>query len=268
MTFAIHNFSTVQVRSVNIRSEMRGQDAVPAMDITFVWTTSNRVLDLFDPHLRQAMYCKARTEGAEPELESVDPISELPELRSPSLAMPIKLNREYLGRNIAIDYGLGGKSNIELGGADVNDFSADCKEGGSVDLKFRAQISGVDAAVLGKVGALVRHNVKITLLASEEASGEKQVKIPGADTKKPESFSAGAGTVKDAAKPAAKTATEVFTETHGKKPEVVSSAAWPFPGTESAADQAKGDNTPPPQSTTVEKPAKKVPAKKKPAAKK
>lgn len=210
MSFALPTFTTLSLRSLNVRAEMHGGDPVPAADIGFRLTTSNKILDQFDPGLRHAFYRAPGGPGPdEPELDGIDAASETPELRTTSVAMPIKLIREYLGRNVVIDYGLGGKRNIELSTCDINEFKADLKEGGTVDLDFRVQVSGLKEEVLGKLAALVRHDIKATILSSAEADGTQE-KIP--DPGNPFKFSvpdAGGGLV-DNNPPAAPDPTGAF----------------------------------------------------------
>lgn len=212
MNFTLENLTTVLLRSVNIRAENFGKDPVPAVDIGFRLVGSNALLTMFDPGLRSALYKPASGPDDQPELDGVDPASDLPALRSTSIEMPIQLNREYLGRNLVIDYGLGGKSNIELGSVEVNSFKVNCKEGGTVEIDFRAQASGLKDVALGKIAALVKHDVKITLVSSPTADNTQE-KLPGAET--PFKFSAaeGGGITDNNPEPGAKkelTAEEVF----------------------------------------------------------
>lgn len=177
--FQLPTFTGVTIRSLNVRAEMHGQDPVPAVDIGFRLTGSNKLLNMLDPKLRTAFYKRPGEEPPEPELEGIDPVDELPELRVQHVKFPIKISREFPGRIVVIDFGLGGKSNIELSSADVNDFSATFHDGGSVDIDFRAQASGISDKVLGKLGMLVRHEVSITVMSSAAADGTQET-IPGA----------------------------------------------------------------------------------------
>lgn len=222
MSFSIETFTSVLLKSVNIRAEMFGPDPVPAVDIGFRLVGSNNLLAMFDAGLKPALYKGTGTPSDQPELDGVDPVSEMPELRSSSIEMPISLSREYLGRNMVVDYGLGGKSNIELSAVDINNFRLNCKEGGTVEIDFRAQASGLDGPTLGKLGALVKHDVKITLVSSPESDNTQEA-IPGGTT--PFKFTAPEGGIVDnnPPAPAAKsakaplTAADVFIEQHAPK---------------------------------------------------
>ena len=182
MSFALETFTPVFLRSLNVRAEMHGTEPVPAVDIYFVHVGPNDVLDQFDAGLKGIFYMPANGKSKTPELPGVEAATSMPQLRSTSIEMPVPLSREYLGRNLVIDFGLGGKSNIELSACDVNAFKVNCQEGGTVETTFRVQASGLDEKALGKISSLVKHDVKITLVASEASDNTQEV-IPG--TKKP-----------------------------------------------------------------------------------
>lgn len=188
MSFQLPTFTPVTLAHLNVRAEMRGTDPVPAVDMKFVLTAPNSILDQFDAGLKSVLYKPADGEDEQPELDGVDPASSMPALRSTSIEMPINLNKDYLGRNLVVDFGLGGKSNIELSGCDVDNFKVNCMEGGSVEISFRVQASGLDDRSLGTLGTLVKHDVKITLMSSPEADGTQE-KLPGTDAPNPFKFS-------------------------------------------------------------------------------
>lgn len=166
--FELEEMTQVIVSNVNIRSELHGTEHVTAIDVDFKLTASNDILSSFHGSLKSMLYGPAeRGDGGQPELEGVPQVSDLTRLLCPYLE-PITLKREYAGYTLTIDYGLGGGSNIEIGDCEVSKFKIDPKEGGSVELKFRVQASGVSEATLGKVGSLIGHEVEITLLAPEE----------------------------------------------------------------------------------------------------
>lgn len=244
--FQLPTFTSVTVRSLNVRAEMHGQEPVPAVDIGFRLTGSNKLLDMLDPKMRTGYYKRPGEEAPEPELDGIDHVDNLTELRIQHVKFPVKINREFPGRILVIDYGLGGKSNIDLSSADINDFSVTCHDGGTVDIDFRSQSSGVGDLVLGKLGMLVRHEVKITIMSSAAADGTQE-SIPGTkatpaagDAKKPaptDSEKAAAATKalidsakEDSKKPAAK---------KGKDPEREAERAKRFPSTAAKKPAAK-----------------------------
>lgn len=168
MRFALNEFTPVRIRSVNIRAEMHGAEPVPAIDIGLTMKVSNNVLLDLDPPLKAMLYKAAGELDDEPELDGVDPHSDMTELRSVELVMPVAIGREYTGMALEIDYGLGGKSNIKVGDCEANQFKVDALEGGTVEIDFRVQASGLEGPVLGQIGALVKHDVRVTLTAPNE----------------------------------------------------------------------------------------------------
>lgn len=167
--FSLDAMTLVKVTNVNVRSELHGEEHVPAVDIAVKITSSNGILSEFDGQLRGMLY-EAAEGGAQEDqgsIDGVEPVSELPLLRSSKLDMPLKLKNEYVGYTLTIDRGLGKKSSIVLGDCLVNKFRVDCKEGGSVDLTFRVQASAVEADSLGKIGTLIGNEVAISLTAPQ-----------------------------------------------------------------------------------------------------
>jgi hypothetical protein len=216
MSFTLEKFTTVLVKSVNIRAEVHGKEKVPAADIGFRLTCSNQVLSMFDGGLLFGLY-KPAIDGNEdePELDGVEPVSERPMLRCPSIAMPIDLSREYVGRDIVIDYGMGGSSNLNLNTCTIGAFKVDAKEGGTVDIDFRAQVSHLDPETLGALGCLVKHDVLMTLMSSPQ-SDNTQEKLPGIT---PPVHSAQGALIVDPADDDKPTdPTGAFLDAHGEKP--------------------------------------------------
>jgi len=216
MSFTLPTFTTVLVKSVNIRAEVHGKEKVPAADIGFRLTCSNRALLMFDGGLLFGLY-KPAGDGNEdePELDGVEPVSERPMLRCPSIAMPIDLSREYVGRDIVIDYGMGGASNLNLNTCTIGAFKVDAKEGGTVDIDFRAQVSHLDPETLGALGCLVKHEVLMTLMSSPQ-SDNTQEQLPGAA---PKVHSAQGALIVDPAADGKPTdPTGAFLDAHGEKP--------------------------------------------------
>lgn len=168
MTFELKTMTQALIRSVNNRAEMHGNDPVPAVDIAVRVTGQNTLLDLLSPELRPMLYKAADGSQAQEGLPGVDAVSDTPALRSMVLDMPVKLSTQIVGRNLEIDYGTGGKSNVKLSTVSVNEFKVEALDGGSINLDFRIQASGLDEKTLGKLATLIRHDVQLTLTASEE----------------------------------------------------------------------------------------------------
>lgn len=168
--FELDDLTRCTISGVNFRSELHGEEHVPAVDVGLKLTMSNDILSQFDGSLKGMLYGKAdkATRAAQAELEGVEPTSDMPKLRSSVIEQPIRLACEYVGYKLTIDRGLGGPSNIVLDGCTVKKFKADCKEGGSVELSFQTQAANVDEATSGKLAMLIGAEVAVMLEAPEE----------------------------------------------------------------------------------------------------
>lgn len=182
MTFEIETLSQVRLTNINPRMEKHGAEDVPAVDINFVLDAPNDVLSYFDGALLSALYTSHEpTEPVQGELESVEPVSHLPNLRFPKMA-PIKWDWKGSGYTLVVDYGLGAKHNLELESVEVGKFVIDCKEGGTVELKFQCQcVAGLTERIIGKLALMIGQEVSIELRAPEsvgEPAGDDKPLFP------------------------------------------------------------------------------------------
>lgn len=193
--FQLPDFTKVVIRSLNIRSENHGNDAVPAADIGFYMTGSNKLLLMLDPGVFFGAYLPADGKETEPELDGVEPKSDRPKLRWTHVKNPMTFDNELVGRNLIIDFGTGGKSNLTLFG-DANTFKAHLHDGGTVDIEWRFQVSGLDARMIGQLGAMLKHSVSLSMVASSVADGTQEklpdTGAPKADPANPFKHTAGA----------------------------------------------------------------------------
>lgn len=179
MKFAIEEFATAKLNSANFRSELHGEEHVPAVDLGFTQDVPNTILSYFDGFLLSALYyCSAASSGQKV-IDGVDQV--LPNLRFPKMVTPIKWNDSGKGYYLEVDYGLGpDESNIELDLCTVGGFQITPKEGGTVELKFRVQVSGspLTEKVCGKLASLIQQEVKIKLLPPEAPQAEEETPPP------------------------------------------------------------------------------------------
>lgn len=182
MTFELLSPTAAKLSSVNCRSEMHGKDAVPAVDLRLTFDAPNSVLSMFDPWLLSALYHRAgpdQPSDPQGQIEGVEAISDVPNLRMPMLASPVRWSKEYTGYELTFDFGIGGKSNITLTDCQVNSVQFAPKEGGTVEVGVRVQCSkGLTEKILGKLATLVQHDVQFTLRAPEVAQEQIEQRTP------------------------------------------------------------------------------------------
>jgi len=166
MPFEIESFTTLRLTNVNPRMEKHGPEPVPAVDMNFVMEAPNYVLSYFDGGLLSALYTvKTEAQPEQGEIDGLEPVSNLPNLRFPKMA-PIKWDWRGAGYTMELDYGLGAGSNIVIDACEVGKFTIDCKEGGTVQLKFQVQVStGLTERIIGKLSMMIGQEVDITLVA-------------------------------------------------------------------------------------------------------
>ncbi len=166
MPFEIESMTTLRLTNVNSRMEKHGPDPVPAVDMNFVMDAPNDVLSYFDGGLLNALYTvKTEAQPEQGEIDGLEPVSNLPNLRFPKMA-PINWDWRGAGYTIELDYGLGSGSNIVLDACEVGKFKIAPKEGGTVELKFQVQVStGLTERIIGKLSMMIGQEVDITLVA-------------------------------------------------------------------------------------------------------
>jgi hypothetical protein len=137
----------------------------------------NDILNQLDPALLGVLYyCAAPAEKDQETLDGIEPITHLPNLRFPKLGDSLKWTFSGAGYEFTLDFGLGGDSNLVIGGCQVNNIGISAKEGGTVEMSFRVQASGVDEHILGKLAMLIQQEVEIYLLAPTPADVEDLTK--------------------------------------------------------------------------------------------
>ena len=144
---------------VNVRIERHGDERSLAVDVTFVTSTGNTVLDHFDKELRKALFRKPKAG----EQQSLPTIGEhLTEIKIPSLE-PLKVGHEFKGYELQIDGELDGTQPIFLVDVKLKKFVIAPKEGGSVELYFKASANVDPDEVAELTEALIRESVVLTL---------------------------------------------------------------------------------------------------------
>jgi hypothetical protein len=128
----------------NARSEMNGEDRLPAADIKLELALTDEDLVLFGPELRSSWYDKDR------------------KLRNAQLAGPFSWEGEIVGATLTIHQGLGGKSDLVVQGCTVNGFKLTPQEGGTVLAALRVQCHPGEKEA-GKLYGLVQGDIEVSI---------------------------------------------------------------------------------------------------------
>ena len=192
--FELKTTTPMHLLRVKPGREKGGTEKRPTVELLFRLTIKNDQLAMFDPSLKSALYVDERDQRRQAEIEGTE-ISDAPNLRFPKagkLAWKLQLS----GYLLTVHQGIRGRSDIKLEEATLDSFVFDAKEGGTVEMKFRAVSAHVDADAFGKLGMLIFRDVdcllegpKLTedLVDAAKPKGEAPVDawpFPGGDKSK------------------------------------------------------------------------------------
>ena len=168
--FSLPQMTPCVISDVNVRSEKRGSEHIPAVDLTISMQAGNDVLIEFDPQLLGMLYERADdVPGTQAPLDGVPVVSDLSQLRTGCIESPLRLATVLAGYALTVDSGLGGGSNIAIDGCIVDRFRLDCQPGGIVGLVYRVRAADLSAGIMGRLAMLIDSEVSITLLPPDAA---------------------------------------------------------------------------------------------------
>jgi len=175
-----------KINGVNVRSELHGQEHVPACDISMTVKMSNDVLAFFDPALKGLLYSRDTDKSKQGDM--LGGVSDAPVLRFPLLGMPLQWDWEGVGYCLTIHYGVTGQDIVlDVG---VGKIRLECLDGGTVELTFRAQAHPEESQI-GRLAMLIQCDATITLeppkagaTASDPMFGDGQSDEPPAKNPK------------------------------------------------------------------------------------
>lgn len=151
------NRQEVTVSTVNARAEKHGQTETKlAFDIFFALKVANDVLAQFDPNLKKALFKK----GDGPQGELLKDDDHLPALRFPKIGA-VKWSEAFPGYTLRLHVGINDDADIVLAEAEVDRFSFDPQEGGSVETRFRAIVHPDDKDI-ARLCNLIQQKVEIS----------------------------------------------------------------------------------------------------------
>jgi hypothetical protein len=171
MAFQLTEVTKVTVTNANPRREFHGDEKVRAIDLSFVITGENTLLDLLEPGLREHHYFnKALTAGQEPLPGVVIP---LPNLRFPNLPLSYAYakGQKWRGYRLIRDYGLEEEA-LDFSDVAVGGLHYEIAEGGTVKLYGTVSYNGEeleDNELYGTLSGLASEgDIHIRLLAPGE----------------------------------------------------------------------------------------------------
>lgn len=168
--FSLPHPTVVTVEHINIRDEHHGDETALAIDLKLSLEANNDVLEQFEPGMVGSFYRKGTAPAARAGQAALDleKAPDLNELRFPNLDTQ-KWHEDLEDRIVTLDYGITGASKpLTLQPCKVNEFRMEMKQGGTVRVTFRVQHSEPDEGTLGKVGSLLKRQVRATIRPSAE----------------------------------------------------------------------------------------------------
>lgn len=136
----------VQLTGLNMRTEKHGDADKLAADLDFVWETGNGCLAMFAPSLRSCLYARA-----DDLVNRADPNEEtLTVLRFADMAPLRWMGQEIVGGELLFHTGIGAKSAVKFDEVHVHKYRLECKEGGTVSVRFQVQMHPEEAQ-MGKL---------------------------------------------------------------------------------------------------------------------
>lgn len=178
------NEKDVRLSNVNVRPELHGEEPVTAVDLKIEVKLANDQLALLDPDLKRALY---RRDDDKPDLFDDQDSQHLTKLRFPQMG-PLRWDHAVVGGKVKFHVGVSGKADIELEPVDVNNFTIEPQEGGTVVFNFRIQ-GHPEEEQLGRLGMLAGHDATLTVTPPKaDPVPEEEKKPEGKPVKAPEAW--------------------------------------------------------------------------------
>ncbi len=160
--FALHE-QKCRLLSFNPRAEHHGEETVPAADLKIEVALANDELAMFHPALKSLLYhYDSQIAGDLVDVAKKDEDKNYsPHLRMQKLVTPLKWDDAITGATVRIHYGATGRD-IVLTTADVNNFTIDPQQGGTVMVGFRVQAKP-DEKQSGKLCTMVQTDIELSI---------------------------------------------------------------------------------------------------------
>lgn len=225
--FALPEFTKVKVLDVTVLSQKnRPPGANPGVRLNLQADLPNYVLAAFEGSLRTALFTKAASSTLSDKdkrqpLPGVEAISDLPNLTAIARHVrKLSWTEKLTGYTVEIDHGIGGKSNLQLADAALENFRFAAKEGGTVAAWWSVEVIDVPKLVMGELTMLKSREVPMRFdepeVRQKDLDGDDDDDSPGQFEGSPFPKP---GQIKNVDTPKSgkgrKSATDTFTEQHG-----------------------------------------------------
>lgn len=176
MPFELEIPTKARLADIIVLSQKNRQpDENPGAKLSFEVDLTNDALSGFDGALKSFLYTKngGASKAQQGTLEGVPVVSDMPNLTGIGTKCGVlHWEQELTGYELAIDLGLGGRSNLDIADCVLANFRIIPKEGGTVTVKLDCESQNVSESAFGKLAKLKSREVDIILLAPTVAQQE------------------------------------------------------------------------------------------------
>lgn len=173
MPFELELPTKAKLADIIVLSQKNRQpDENPGAKLSFEVEVTNDALAMFDGALRSFLYTKngKAVKPAQGDLDGVPVVSDTPNLTGIGQRCGVlHWEHELTGYELAIDLGLGGRSNLQIADCVLSNWRLIPKEGGTVTVKFDCESADVSEQAFGRLAKLKSREVDVVLLAPEPA---------------------------------------------------------------------------------------------------
>lgn len=163
---ALPKKTIVKLNKANTHMERHGESLVPCVTLSLTYKTGNKILDQIDPDLRSLLYSptKKPDEAPRPQGGLDLPVDDMPNLRFPRLAYPLKFEVSWTGYTMVVDYGRGAEADLKIRMGQIKKVDVTPIDGGSVELDFSVQSNAdIDEMLAGKLDMLQQSDITVKL---------------------------------------------------------------------------------------------------------
>lgn len=152
--------------TVNPRSELHGEEHVPAADLFFEIEGPNTHLNMLHPALRPALFQADDAAGA----SDMFPADSLSVYRFPQVES-FKWGATFSDLALTVHFGVSGEHDVRLIDVTADNFRISPKQGGTVSIRFRARAQPQESD-LGRLCTWIQSKVAITVESMEPKQPE------------------------------------------------------------------------------------------------